>query len=175
MNTETNFECKGKNGKYDPNAGTHFKQGNGLCTQCGRDYELCLSTRHTETNECPITDPADVKDKHWCHKDCPCKVTETNEDWKELIREKAKKISCDEEEAELYVQDIIYIVSAKIRSLRQSDKELILGKMEEIEGLQTLITADGTQIISNDSDRSPYIKKSEALDTCKSIVEEVMK
>jgi len=40
-----NFECKGKNGKYDPNAGSYFKQRDGICTQCGRDYAECVKTR----------------------------------------------------------------------------------------------------------------------------------
>lgn len=122
---------------------------------------------------------------------------ETNEDWEEKIKIKlldmtdviGDKINdlldyrgiddCGKSMRggckEIVMPFIIREMQTLIRSLRQSDKELILGKMEEIEGLQTLITVDGTQIISNDSDRSPYIKKSEALDTCKSIVEETLK
>lgn len=108
--------------------------------------------------------------------------TETNEDWKELIREKAKKISCDEEEAELYVQDIIYIVSAKIHSIRQSDKELILGKMVyKIPTKHDRCTLDDNycynhqEVMKDDELPNGAYDYNEALDTCKSIVEEVMK
>jgi len=102
--------------------------------------------------------------------------TETNEDWKELIREKAKKISCDEEEAELYVQDIIYIVSAKIRSLRQSDKELILGKMVKKGYTQEQIEEyDETNSRDDAMEKGRMIGINQTLDTCKSIVEETLK
>lgn len=50
-NKKFDFECHGKNGKYDPHAGTHFKKGNRLCTQCGRDYETCLKTRSVPQND----------------------------------------------------------------------------------------------------------------------------
>ena len=91
--------------------------------------------------------------------------TETNEDWETNLYD------------ELMEVDYIWVDRAKdtlnpqllkaIKSLRQSDKELILGKMEvqrKIYDPNQNVTIYEENMIFN-----------EALDTCKSIVEETLK
>lgn len=58
------FECNGKNGMTDSHAGTHFKQGKGLCTQCGRDYEYCLSNRSKAEVSDFETTQKEIAEKH---------------------------------------------------------------------------------------------------------------
>lgn len=91
--------------------------------------------------------------------------TETNEDWETNLYD------------ELMEVDYIWIDRAKdtlnpkllkaIKSLRQSDKELILGKMK--------VKKNGCIWDGTENPPCGSCIKNQALDTCKSIVEEVMK
>ena len=104
--------------------------------------------------------------------------TEKNEDWENEFREyfdktlKPKKPTMKNLDRELCVN----FIKNTIRSIRQSNKELILGKMVKKGYTQEQIEEyDETNSRDDAMEKGRMIGINQTLDTCKSIVEEVMR